>query len=213
MMIIVQGGTNSESIQTLDPADGLEDTTGSVDPCGALLPAPSVVVGGLGDIGAEIALLSLRAGHDEEQINTTAEHEEENIQDVAEENEVNEMQTEARDVTASAYAAGAMQICQGALQISGSVAPQSTQGAFTGGATLCGAGATIFTAQGQATGLVDQSVVTSYKAVADRAGQVATEASQAQGDARSVISNALEFYREYQSTAAQIDLIAAGQKA
>ena len=77
----VQGINNPGSIQGLDPDGSSMDptsTTGGIDPCGALLPAPSVVTGGMGDIGAEIALLSLQAGHDEELINTTAERAENN---------------------------------------------------------------------------------------------------------------------------------------
>jgi hypothetical protein len=192
---------------------GPTSVTGNVDPCGAFLPAPSVVIGGTGDVGAEIALLSLRTGQDEQRINTTAENVENSIQDAAEENEVSEMRTEASDIMSNAYAAGAMQIGQGTMQIAGGCAPSSTQADFTGAATLCAAGVTIFNAQGQAQTQVDQSIVTSDKALADRAGQMSTEASQGQADARSVISNALQFYREYQATAAQIDLVAAGQRA
>jgi len=55
--------------------------------------------------------------------------------------------------------------------------------------------------------------VTSYKAVADRAGQTSSEASQGQTDARSVISNAIQFYQQYEQTKAQVALVAAGQKA
>ncbi len=208
----IHGINTPVSIHAFDPMGSVEPA-GSVDPCGALLPAPSVLTGATGDIGAEIALLSLRAGQDEEQINSTAERAEDAAQDAAEQSEVGEMRTEANDIMNNAYAAGAMQICQGALQITGACAPEATRGDFSGGATLCAAGSAIFNASGQAAGQLDQSIVTSYKAVADRAGQMAAEASQAVSDARSVITNALEFYREYQQTASQVDLLAAGQKA
>jgi hypothetical protein len=212
----VNGINGQGSVDEPDENEGSPNPasmTGNVDPCGALLPAPSVVTAGTGDIGAEIALLSLRAGQDEESINTAAENAENNIQDAAEANEVSEMHTEASDVTNNAYAAGTMQMVQGAMQITGGCVSADAQPAFTGAATLAGAGATIFNAQGQAETLNDQAIVTADKADADRAGQMSGEASQGQSDARSIISNALAFYREYQTTAAETDLVAAGQRA
>lgn len=212
----VNGIANQGPLEGLDPEGGSSNATsvtGNVDPCGTLLPAPSVVAAGNGDIGAEIAMLSLRAGQDEDFINTAAENTENNIQDAAEANEVSEMHTEASDIMNNAYAAGAMQMVQGAMQITGGSVGTDAQPAFTGAATLAGAGATIWSAQGQAVTLSDQAIVTADKADADRAGQLSGEASQGQNDARSIISNALAFYREYQTTAGQTDLVAAGQRA
>jgi hypothetical protein len=220
MTMTVNGIRTPGSIPGLDSNDGSPDptsATGAVDPCGALLPPPSVISGGAGDIGAEIALLSLRAGQDEQRINATAEDAENDIQDAAEQNEVNEMRTEASDILSNAIAAGIMQICQGGMQAAAGAALASgapgAQGGLTGGATIAGAAATMFSAQGQAQTQIDQAIVTADKAAADRAGQMSTEASQAQGDARSVISNAIQFYQEYQRTTAQIALAAAGQRA
>ncbi len=217
MTMNVNGITTQGSVAGLDSNDGAADptsATGSVDACGALLPPPSVVTGGAGDIGAEIALLGLRAGQDEQRINVTAENAENDIQDAAEQNEVNEMHTEADDIMSNAVAAGMMQICQGGLQAAaGGASTSGAQAGLTGEATMAGAAATLFTAQGQAETQNDQAIVTADKAVADRAGQSSTEASQAQSDARSVISNAIQVYQEYQRTTAQIDLTAAGQRA
>jgi hypothetical protein len=199
------------------------------DSCGALLPEPSLV-GGL-DIGAEIALLSIRAGRDEEIIQQKSEEAENRIQDVAEQNEVQEMHTEATDIMSSAVLSGVMQIAQGACQIAaGSVtvgsaasgnAPNTTgassaQGSsqsLVGMGTLLGAGASFATAQGQSQRELDEALIASYKAVSDRAGQLSQEASQGQTDARSVIANAVQFYQQYVETEGQIDGIAAGQKA
>jgi hypothetical protein len=223
-----EGSTSSSNVRT----------PGSGDACGALLPQPDVI-GGL-DIGAEIALLSIRAGRDEEMIQQTTEEAQDNIQDVAEQNEVNEMHTEASDIMSLAIASGVMSMAQGACQIgAGAVTADSAanaassgasgqsnyantpaalqaQGAsqgLTGMATLYGAGAAFMTAEGQSQRELDEALVTSYKAVADRAGQMSQEASQGQTDARSVISNAVQFYLQYEQTQAQIDLVAAGQKA
>jgi hypothetical protein len=200
-------------LETSEGSAGGASATGNVDSCGALLPAPSIVTGGAGGIGAEIALLSIRAGQDEMQINTAAENAENNIEDAADESEVIEMHNEASDIMNNAYGAAAMQIVQGAMQITGGCVSSNLQPYFTGGATLSGAGSTIFNAQGQAATQIDQSIVLADKAVADRAGQISTEASQGQSDARSVISNAIQFCQEYEQTKSQIDLAAAGQKA
>jgi hypothetical protein len=92
------------------------------------------------------------------------------------------------------------------------LAAQSESTALGGMATLFGAGASLFTAEGQSQRELDEALVTSYKAVADRAGQLSQEASQGQTDARSVISNAIQFYQQYVETKSAIDLLAAGQK-
>jgi hypothetical protein len=214
----ISGIHHQGQVAGLGASDGAADAasvTGNVDACGALLPAPSIVTGGSGDIGAEIALLSVRAGQDEQQISASAENTENNIQDAAEQSEVSEMHNEASDIMNNAFGAAAMQMAQGAMQIAGGCAAGSpnVQADFTGGASLAGAGATFFNAQGQAQTQLDQAIVTGDKAVADRAGQASSEASQAKSDARSVISNAIQFCQEYERTSAQIGLTAAGQKA
>jgi hypothetical protein len=137
----------------------------------------------------------------------------------------------------NAIAAGVMQMGQGAMQIGSAaalgsapsgganangissdalgaskLAAQSESTALGGMATLFGAGASLFTAEGQSQRELDEALVTSYKAVADRAGQLSQEASQGQTDARSVISNAIQFYQQYVETKSAIDLLAAGQK-
>lgn len=206
-----QGPIDATDSSPSDPAIG--NVSGGLDTSGALLPAPAIVAGGAGDIGAEIALLGVRAGRDEQQIDTAAEETQDKVQDVAEQNEVREMHVEAGDIMSNALAAGCMQICQGATQMAGAGSSPSEQGAFTGQASLYGAGATLFTAQGQAQQQLDQALVTSYKAIADRAGQSSTEASQGQQDARSIISNAIQFYQQYEQSKVQLDLVAAGQKA
>jgi hypothetical protein len=223
----VAGTSSGDAQKTSMPPAG--------DASGALLPEPNII-GGL-DIGAEIALLSIRAGRDEQMIQQKTEQIQNNIQDIAEQNEVSEMHKEASDIMSDAVAAGAMQICQGAMQFGAAgatasaasdvggaggpspavdaskLAAQSQQNAFTAMGTLYGAGATLFTAEGQSQRELDEALVTSYKAVADRAGQVSQEASQGQMDARSVISNAVQFYQQYVQTKSQVDLLAAGQKA
>jgi hypothetical protein len=196
----------SESVngKSLSPPSSTGDT------CGALLPEPSLIGG---DIGAEVALLSIRAGRDQQKIQESTEEAQNNIQDLAEQNEVKEMHTEASDIMSSAWAAGVMQVGQGVAQISGAGQAPSEQGAYTGTAGLYGAGATLFTAQGQSQRELDEALVTSFKAVADRAGQMSTEASQGKTDAEGVITNAIQFYQQYEQTKAQVDLVAAGQKA
>jgi len=206
-----QGPIDATDSSPSDPAS--EGVTGGLDSSGSLLPAPAIVAGGAGDIGAEIALLGVRAGRDEQQINQVSEETQDKVQDAAEQNEVREMHVEAGDIMSNAVAAGCMQICQGVTQMAGAGAPQSEQGAFTGQASIYGAGATLFTAQGQAQQQLDQALVTSYKAIADRAGQTATEASQGRQDAQSIVSNAIQFYQQYEQSKAQLDLVAAGQKA
>jgi hypothetical protein len=232
-------------IQRLDAPEPGESSAVAVtrkllggDACGALLPEPTII-GGL-DIGAEIAVLSVRAGRDEEQIQTKSEQAENKIQDGAEASEVKEMRTEASEIMSSAIASGAMQVAQGFCQMGagavtadsaaqGLESGSSSQGSYastpqamqaqgasqglTGMATLYGAGSTLFTAEGQPQRELDEALVTSYKAVADRAGQMAQEASQGQTDARSVISNAVQFYQQYVQTKGQVDLVAAGQRA
>jgi hypothetical protein len=190
-----------------------------VDSCGALLPAPLPLMDG--DIGAEIALLNIRAGRDADRINTVTEQTEDELQDVAEQNEVNEMHQEASDIMSDAVAAGLMQVAQGGMQTMGGVATsdlpaaegQSAQMRWQGGATLYGAGATLFTAKGQADQQTGQALVTSYKAIADRAQQLSTEATQGEQAAQSVIANAIQFFQQYVETKGQIDLVAAGQRA
>jgi len=186
--------------------------TGALDSSGSLLPPPSLAAC-TGDIGAEIAMLGVRVGNDTQHIETVAEQTEDKVQDSAEAAEVKDMHQEASDIMSSAVAAGAMQICQGATQMAGAGAPAGEQGAYTGTATMFGAASTLLTAGGQATQQIDQAQVTSDKAVADRAGQLSSEASQGQQDAKSIISNAIQFFQQYEQAKAQIDLCAAGQKA
>jgi hypothetical protein len=183
------------------------------EPLGTLLPEPSMIVAG--DIGAEVALLGIKAGRDEQQIDQTTEQDQDQVEDTAEQAEVNEMRTEASDIMSNALAASCMQIGQGEAQIAGAAsgASQSELGAYTGTASMYGAGSTFFTARGQSLQQLDQAQVTAFKAVADRAQQTATEATQGETDARSVISNAIQFCQEYEQTKSQIDLAAAGQKA
>jgi hypothetical protein len=204
----------------------------NVDECGALLPAPDIV-GGL-DVGAEIALLAIRAGRDQEAIQQKTEQTENAIQDGAEQHEVQAMHQEASDIMSDAIASGVMQIGQGAMQWGGAASlasgpatnatsslediaaakeAQVGQGSFAAMGTLSQAGATLFAALGQSQRELDEAQVTSYKAMADRAGQLSSEASQGQADARSILSNAVSFYQEYVQTKAQVDLTLAGPKA
>jgi hypothetical protein len=219
----IQGITQPTSPSVDDPGPLSESnpstTASGVDECGALLPDPMPLM--TGDIGAEIALLNVQAGRDEEQIQTQTEQTEDEVQDAAEQNEVNAMHQEANDIMSNAVAAGCFQIAQGATQIVGGAATsgmpqaqmQSAQMEWQGGSTLLGAGASLFTARGQASQQLDQALVTSYKAIADRAQQTATEATQGQQDARSIISNAIQFFQQYEQAKGQMDLIAAGQRA
>jgi hypothetical protein len=201
------------------PSEINPNAISGVDDCGALLPAPLPFAGG--DIAAEIALLNIRAGRDEDQIDTATEETQNKLQDVAEQSEINELHQEASDIRDYAIAAGLLQIGQGATQIAGGAATsgmpqgpaQSAQAQWQGGATLLGAGASFVTANGQAAQQLDQALVTSYKAVADRAQQTSTEATEGKQDARSVIANAIQFYQQYEATQSQTDLIAAGQRA
>jgi hypothetical protein len=211
-----------QSIQnqgTIQGADSSQDSpargalTGGLDSSGALLPSPAPISGGADDIGAAIAMLSIRTGNDENEIETSAEETQNKLQDDAEESEVKEMHQEAADIMSNAMAAGCMQICQGAAQIGSAGVPQSEQGAFTGTASIYGAGATFFTAEGQAQTQLDQALVTSYTAIAARAGQSATEANQGQQSAASLVNNAIQFCQQYEQSKAQLDLVAAGQKA
>jgi hypothetical protein len=215
----IQSITASMSPSVADPeAPSPSDPspTSGVDDCGALLPAPMPLAEG--DLAAEIALLNIRAGRDEAQINTVAEETQNELQDAAEQNEVNEMHEEAGDIMSNAVAAGILQVAQGTTQVVGGgvtsgmsgPAAQGAQMEFQGGSTLFGAGAALFTANGQASQQLDQALVTSYKAVADRAQQTSTEGQQ---DARSVIANAIQFYQQYEAAQSQTNLIAAGQRA
>jgi|HubBroStandDraft_2_1064218.scaffolds.fasta_scaffold113916_2 hypothetical protein len=218
----IQSITASMSPSVADPeAPSPSDPspTSGVDDCGALLPAPMPLAEG--DLAAEIALLNIRAGRDEAQINTVAEETQNELQDAAEQNEVNEMHQEAGDIMSNAVAAGILQVAQGTTQVVGGgvtsgmsgPAAQGAQMEFQGGSTLFGAGAALFTANGQASQQLDQALVTSYKAVADRAQQTSTEATEGQQDARSVIANAIQFYQQYEAAQSQTNLIAAGQRA
>jgi hypothetical protein len=204
---MIDGASSSQDL----PAGGT--VTGGLDSSGALLPPPALISGGADDIGAAIAMLSIRTGNDENKIETSAEETQNKLQNEAEENEVNEMHQEASDIMSNAVAAGCMQICQGMAQIGSAGVPQSEQGAFTGTASIYGAGAAFFTAQGQAQTQLDQALVTSYTAIATRAGQTATEANQGQQTAQSLVNNAIQFYQQYEQSKAQLDLVAAGQKA
>jgi hypothetical protein len=218
----IQGITPSMSPSIADPeAPSPSDPspTSGVDDCGALLPAPMPLAEG--DLAAEIALLNIRAGRDEAQINTVAEETQNELQEAAEQNEVNEMHEEAGDIMSNAVAAGILQVAQGTTQVVGGgvtsgmsgPAAQGAQMEFQGGSTLFGAGAALFTANGQASQQLDQALVTSYKAVADRAQQTSTEATEGRQDARSVIANAIQFYQQYEAAQSQTNLIAAGQRA
>jgi hypothetical protein len=218
----IQSITASMSPSVADPeAPSPSDPspTSGVDDCGALLPAPMPLAEG--DLAAEIALLNIRAGRDEAQINTVAEETQNELQDAAEQNEVNEMHEEAGDIMSNAVAAGILQVAQGTTQVVGGgvtsgmsgPAAQGAQMEFQGGSTLFGAGAALFTANGQASQQLDQALVTSYKAVADRAQQTSTEATEGQQDARSVVANAIQFYQQYEAAQSQTNLIAAGQRA
>jgi hypothetical protein len=203
----IQGTNSSQDL----PAGGT--ITGGLDSSDALLPSPALISGGADDIGAAIAMLGVRTGNDENKIETSAEETQNKLQDDAEESAVSEMRQEASDIMSNAMAAGCMQICQGMAQIGSAGVPQSEQGTFTGTASIYGAGATFFTAQGQAQTQLDQALVTSYNAIAARAGQGATEANQGQQSAQSLVSNAIQFYQQYEQSKAQLDLVAAGQKA
>ena len=218
----IQSITASMSPSVADPeAPSPSDPspTSGVDDCGALLPAPMPLAEG--DLAAEIALLNIRAGRDEAQINTVAEETQNELQDAAEQNEVNEMHEEAGDIMSNAVAAGILQVAQGTTQVVGGgvtsgmsgPAAQGAQMEFQGGSTLFGAGAAVFTANGQASQQLDQALVTSYKAVADRAQQTSTEATEGQQEARSVVANAIQFYQQYEAAQSQTNLIAAGQRA
>lgn len=181
-----------------------------IDGTGAILPAPSAEPC---DIGAELAILGIRAGRDEQQINQDAEQTANEVEIDAERAEVSEMHQEASDIMSSAALTCCLQVEQGLTQIAGAGAPQSQQIGYQGTATLFGAGATLSTASGQAQQQMDQAMITASKAVADSAGQTATSARQAETDAQSVIQNAIQFYQQYQQSKAQLDLVAAGQKA
>jgi len=214
------GQSSNVAVSVTDSPSGPDPSAGSgVDPCGALLPAPVLLVEG--DLAAEIALLSIRAGRDEEHINTVAEETQNAIQDSAEASEVNEMRREASDIMTDALFAGCMQVAQGGLQIAGGAETSGLSGSFAqsvqvqyqGGASLCAAGGSLFTAQGQADQQLDQALTTSYKAIADRAQQLSTEASQGRQDAKSIIANAIQFYQQYEEAKSQMNLTAAGQRA
>jgi hypothetical protein len=218
----IQGITPTMSPAIADPeapSPSEPSPISGVDDCGALLPAPMPLAEG--DLAAEIALLNIRAGRDEAQINTVAEETQNELQDAAEQNEVNEMHQEAGDIMSNAVAAGILQVAQGTTQVVGGgvtsgmsgPAAQGAQMEFQGGSTLFGAGAALFTANGQASQQLDQALVTSYKAVADRAQQTSTEATEGRQDARSVIANAIQFYQQYEAAQSQTNLIAAGQRA
>jgi hypothetical protein len=247
MTMSIQSPSASQPMQSiLHPVDGVSSqastrssVAGAGDASGALLPEPTII-GGL-DIGAEIALLGVRAGRDEQMIQQKTEQVQNNIQDSAEQGEVKEMHKEASDIMSDAVAAGMMQMCQGAMQLAGAgvaasaatnigaagsggtpasasdltanLNAQSQQQALGGMSTLYGAGATLFTAMGQSDRELDEAQVTAFKAVADRAGQMSQEASQGQTDARSIISNAVQFYQQYVQTKSEVNLLAAGQKA
>jgi hypothetical protein len=182
----------------------------ATDAAGAILPAPTAFPC---DIGAEIAILGVRAGRDEQQIDQTSEQIANELQDKAEQGEVAEMHREASDIMGSAVVTACMQIGQGMTQIAGAGAPQSQQIGYQGGASLWGAGATLSAAVGQAQQQLDQAQVTAYKAVADSSAQTSSAAAQGQTNAQSVINNAIQFYQEYAQTQAQAELTAAGQKA
>ncbi len=159
----------------------------------------------MADIGAAVALLSLRAGRDEQQINQDAEQTQNAVQDAAERAEVKEMVHEASDIQANGLGASLMQVAQGAALVGGASGAPSDQAAAQGASSLCGAGAAYFTANSQAQQQLDQARITAEKAVADSAGNQAGEARQGESDAQSVIKNAIQFYQSMQEAKAQTE--------
>jgi hypothetical protein len=178
----------------------------------SLLPEPTPYAMG-GDMGAEITALAIQNGQTESSLNETAQQSQDRIQDLAEQAQVSTMHDEASTMRASAWEAGLLQIAAGAATIGGGAA--SINGASSGvvslikgGAdTLSGASA-IAAGLGKAAETDDEALTAGSKATADAAQREADTCRQAQKDASSFISAAIDFYREYQSTKAQADAAA-----
>ena len=175
-------------------------TMPSAAPTAPLLPPPGGVMIG-GDIGADIAAMTVKVGQAERDLDTKAEQTQNAVQDRAEQAEVSTLKDEAGTMRATAWESGCLQIASGvASMASAGCANGSGGAAFAKGAAegLSG-GATLAAGLGKAAGTDDDALTAAYKAASASAQRAGDLNRQAQKDAAGFIQAAIDFYREYQS--------------
>ena len=191
----------------------------------SLLPEPMTQMVASGDIGAEIAGLSVISGQQQRDTARTERDALEVSQEQQEATEVQAMRDKAGSILAQAIAQGVGSIVQGAMTIGAAAsalraspdahaapsagagsasAPSAADVCWRAGAQFATGASQIIEGIYQAQGAGDDATAAQAHAAA---AQIANEVQDAHDDmqsAGSFVQGAIEFYREYVSTQAQI---------
>ncbi len=181
-----------------------------------LLPEPMTVLAGA-DMAAQITALAVKAGQEQQDIDTKSTEAEDAVQDQADQAEVATMHEEASTIRAGAWESGILQISAGACTIAsaaesvGANAGSKAAGIATGlkgSADILNGAATLAGGLSKAAGTDLEAQAAGSKALADAAERSGATARDSRKDASAFVQAAIDFYREYQSTKAQSEAAA-----
>jgi hypothetical protein len=219
------------AIQRTDTPSAVNDaapTTGPAAPAApsqaTLLPQPSPLMGG--DIGAEIAALAVKAGLEQNKINSTAASAQDRMEDAANAAQVADLHAEASTMRSGAWMSGVLQMSAGACTIASAGLTLGQPTTPTGGTTTAAQqasmhdwSAAILTAKGVGEGFEagsslagglskaaatdTEALATQEKALADAAQRSGSDARTAEQSATQFVQSAIDFYKEYEATKAQ----------
>ena len=177
---------------------------GQASAVASLLPEPAALTM-LGDPGAMVAALAVKAGEEEKETSRQVEQAESTIQYGEEQAQVAEMHHKASDLRMQAWVTGG--IGAGAAVLSGVGArfdvKSTAARSFDAGSKLVTAGLGFTNDEFAATNEDADATATMHEHNASDAGRAASEAYDSGRDGQKLLDAAVDFYREYSSTQEQ----------
>jgi hypothetical protein len=177
---------------------------------GSLLPDPVTQLAMTGDPGAMVAALVVETAKDEKDVSRHVEQAESTIQENEERSQVAEMHQKANDMRTQALVTGA--IGAGAAGLSMASAGCNFQGtaqrAFDAGSKFMSAGQGAVSGEFGAANEDADANVAMHEHNASDAGRAASQAYDNGRDAQKLLDSAIDFFREYSSSAEQAKLAA-----